>query len=111
MLIWLGTFLPPPRAHTSRLGTFPNVWTAAIGMGWFVHFSWSLAFVCVCSPNKKTFLICGPESCLWLCSGPCKMIQGVGVLSDDLAGGHEWALSLTGTSDLGRQGQVPARWR
>lgn len=70
MPIWLGIFLPSPRAHTNRLGTFLNVWTAAIGTGWFVHFSWSLAFVCVCSPNKKAFLIWGLESCLWLCSVP-----------------------------------------
>lgn len=85
MLNWLGTFLPPPRAHTNGLDTFPNVWTAAIGTGWFVHFSWGLAFVCVCSPNKKkTFLIWGLESCLWLCNVPYKMIQGVGVLSGGL---------------------------
>lgn len=53
---------------------FPNVWTAALGTGLSVHFSWRLAFVWVCSPNKRPFNL-GPGE---LFMAQHIMIQGAG---------------------------------
>lgn len=60
MLIWLETFFLFHERMPVGLAHGPDVWTVDIGTALFAHSPWSLAFACVCSPNKGPFNL-GPR--------------------------------------------------